>query len=168
MRHHHHHHCHEGSDPHGGPHFRHRRSRFGRWGHAQQDGVIEPAIEAVATLEAEATPSPDDLPVRLFTCVGKGCAHGAEGKALLAALNEAVAAHPTPGVRIDVRACGCLDVCEQGPVVVAYQGNAAKAARPPKGALAGLHNQPVDRFGQVSPDDAGRIVETVLHKTRRS
>jgi len=157
---HHHHPCHEGSARPGGPLFRHHRRRFGRSGHI-------PQIDATATAPESATASsPDDLAVRLFTCVGKDCAHGAEGKALLAALTEAVTAHPTPGVRIDVRACGCLDLCEQGPVVVAYQGKAAEATRPPKGALAGALNRPIEQFGQVSAADAQRIVETVLRKTK--
>jgi len=168
MRHHHHTHCHEGNASHGGPLFGHRRKRFGRRGQPPADGAIETPVENLSPPDASAAAATAETPVRLFTCVGKACAHGAQGKALLAALTEAIAARPTAGVRMDVRACGCLDMCEQGPVVVAYKGGAARAAQPPKSALAGLLTRPVDRFGQVSAADAGRIVDTVLRKIRRA
>lgn len=101
--------------------------------------------------------------IRLFTCVARHCCQGKDGRQLLAALRQAAA---ESGAAIDVKACGCLDQCDDGPVVIAHRGTAARGQRPPEGTLSRLLHRPVGRFTDAQPHDANRIVESLTSKQR--
>ncbi|MFD2235740.1 hypothetical protein [Phaeospirillum tilakii] len=93
-----------------------------------------------------ASPEQRPGPVRLYACVGKHCP---DGRRVLDALRVAAA---ESGVA--VAPCGCLDLCEQGPVVIALP---AEAPPPRRGATGPA---PLATHLRVSPADAARIVAT--------
>lgn len=100
--------------------------------------------------------------IRLFACAGKACRHAPGGQALLEALLREIGLAGPRAAHLDVRSCGCLDKCQEGPVVVAYGGKAAQADFPPKGALRNLVHRPLGTFYKAQPADARRIVDTLL------
>lgn len=135
--------------------FHHRRRHHRRWGVAESDASL-PAMEMPARA---AGPSPT---IRLFTCVGRDCRNAWKGGNLVESLRAEIVRSGVAG--IDVQSCGCLDQCDKGPVVLAYQGKAAQAVRPPKGALSSLLNRPLARFFQATPDQARHIIDTVIRR----
>jgi|GEM_PF-2807814 len=152
----------------GGGRRQHRRERglFGL-GRARDETMV-PADAAPAPVP---TDQPDSVShpetgtaqaVRLFACVGKDCRQEHDARAVLDALRQQVASIETAGLVMDVQPCGCVDLCEQGPVVVACTGPAAQAAHPPVGNNATGSARPLATFVQVTPDKAGSIIETVL------
>jgi (2Fe-2S) ferredoxin len=158
----------DGSD---GPRRGRHRNQRGGWLHAlfhrsrRSRHEIPPdadtAPDALSLPPPEETSVSSPVAVRLFACVGKHCRSGQNGRALIDALRAAAdQAGPDAGP-IAVTPCGCLDRCEEGPVVVAYRGKAAQASRPPQGALAEFLNRPFATFTRVTPETAGRIIATV-------
>ena len=98
----------------------------------------------LAPSPATARPEPQAGPVRLYACVGKHCP---DGRRVLDALRVAAA---ESGVA--VAPCGCLDLCEQGPVVIALPAEAPPPRRGQPGPA------PLATHLRVSPADAARIV----------
>jgi len=94
--------------------------------------------------------------------VGKDCRRTHDAGAVLDALRRTLATVDTGDVPVDVQPCGCLNICEQGPVVVAYGGAAAEAPRPPNGLSEAGENPPLATFTHVTPDKAGEIIDHVL------
>lgn len=146
MHSHHHHH-----GRHGGHHRGHHR------GHHHPHG----ADDATALPVAEEDGAPAKA-ARLFVCSAKSC-RAAGSAELIEALRQRI---QETGADADVRACGCQDCCDDGPVVVAHGGAAAKASKPPKGALARMIHRPLARFQQASADQADIILDHVVAKTR--
>lgn len=148
----HHHHHHHG---HG-----HGQCRGGRpWGrhHSRDDQTADEAATQDATAEGPAAAT------RIFVCAAKSCRHGG-GAELAEALRQRI---EETGADIDVRACGCLDDCDNGPVAVAHGGAAARAARPPKGKMAQWLHRPLARFPRASADQAQAIIDQLTtDKTR--
>lgn len=94
------------------------------------------------------TPAPAAL--RLYACVGKHCPGG---RAVLDALRAAAA-----DSGIVVEPCGCLDLCEQGPVAIALPGDAPPPRRD-RPAVA-----PLARYCQLTPEDAPRIIAALQQR----
>jgi len=82
--------------------------------------------------------------LRLYVCVGKHCPGGRM------VLDSLRAAAVDSGIPVDP--CGCLDLCAQGPVVIALPAD-AKPPRRDQPAPA-----PLARYVQVTPDDAPGII----------
>jgi (2Fe-2S) ferredoxin len=101
----------------------------------------------VAPRTVAALPEQAAGPVRLYACVGKHCP---DGRRVLDALRVAAA---DSGVA--VAPCGCLDLCEQGPVVIALPAEAPPPRRGQPGPA------PLATHLRVSPADAARIVATL-------
>jgi len=95
-------------------------------------------------------PPPAPAALRLYACVGKHCPGG---RAALEALRAAAVESG-----IVVEPCGCLKLCEQGPVVVALPADAPPPRRDQPGA------PPVARYVQVTPDDAPRIIAALQQR----
>ena len=76
-------------------------------------------------------------PRTLFVCVrdrgGKGasCA-GSGSRALLTEMRTILASEQIGDDELALRACGCLGLCKQGPVLVAATGEKALEKKPPK------------------------------------
>ena len=120
-----------------------------------RDTVLPPIDKAMRTQNR----------IRLFVCVGRHCRQAWNGVALIDALRAAIAEHGES--QIDVQSCGCQDMCEQGPVVLAFAGSTADKSHPPKGTLEKLFHRPMKTFTHVSADRAGAIVAAVLAKKGR-
>jgi len=119
----------------GGQH-RHRRGLWHRvWGER-----LPPAAPVVRPASA----------LRLYVCVGKHCPGG---RAVLDALRAAAAESG-----IVVEPCGCLDLCEQGPVAIALPAD----ARPPRRGQPGV--VPLARYCQLTPEEAPRIIAALQQR----
>jgi|GEM_PF-4034457 len=148
------------SHPKGGRRHRHHGHHHHVHGHRHGHGHSHehPALPPEVTETAPDPVAPDHI--RLFTCVARHCCQGKDGKALLAALRQAAA---DSGAPMDVKACGCLDQCDDGPIILAHRGAAARGQRPPEGTLARLFQRPIGRFTNARPEDAERIIQTLVN-----
>jgi (2Fe-2S) ferredoxin len=131
------------SRPAGGRHRHQGGHRRGRH-HSLHPGCDQPSCG-----RSEAAPAPlsaADLATAetLYVCVGKHCP---EGRAVFDALRQ-----ESGDSGIAVEPCGCLDLCEQGPVAIALPGG----VRPPRKGETGA--APLATFFTVTPADAPRII----------
>jgi len=130
---HRHQHCH------GHPH-----SLLRGWdGLGRDRGETAPTPLSPATTEAAET---------LFVCVGKHCPNG---RAVFDALRREAGESKIP-----VQPCGCLGLCEQGPVAILLP----TGSKPPRKGETGT--PPLATFFTVTPADAPRIIATMT--TRRT
>jgi (2Fe-2S) ferredoxin len=63
---------------------------------------------------------------------------------------------------IDVGPSGCLDRCEDGPVVMAFYGRLAEEANPSKELIKASLEDAAHTFTAVATCDVSTILETVL------
>jgi (2Fe-2S) ferredoxin len=63
---------------------------------------------------------------------------------------------------IDVRPSGCLDRCEDGPVVMAFYGQLAEEATPHRELIKASLDDAVHTFTAVSARGVSTILDTVL------
>ena len=102
--------------------------------------------------------------IRIFTCIGRSCREAKGGPSLADALHRELVEAGPAAAHIDVKSCGCLDRCKEGPVAVAFRGKAALQARPPHGFFAQLINRPLGVFRRVTPADSSWIISSLLKK----
>ncbi|OIQ89374.1 hypothetical protein GALL_287500 [mine drainage metagenome] len=122
--------CESGHRRCGPPHRRHQRRR-------RHAAFCETAMAPVAA----AGPTPPQAgagfaPLRLFVCMGRDCRAGRSGPPLIEAVRQALAEAGPAAAHISALSCPCLDRCEDGPLILAYGGEAARQTRPPSGPLA--------------------------------
>lgn len=105
--------------------------------------------------------------LRLFVCVktrmdGR-CSCGAMGATdVILTLREELAHRGRSAAHIDVRPCGCLHQCEEGPIVLGFTGRLAEEALPPEGLLKELLHRPECTFTQVGVGQVSAIVDKLL------
>lgn len=104
---------------------------------------------------------------RIFVCVktrqdGRPACGNAGAAEIVAALRLELARRGQPAAHIDVRPCGCLDRCDQGPVLVGFTGTIAEAAVPPRKLMERLMHRPKVCFEHVSLDNVPAIVDELL------
>jgi hypothetical protein len=111
--------------------------------------------------------------IRVFVCVmqnrhdGASCAE--QGSLdLVDALCQEIAQIGNAAASIDVRPCGCLGICEQGPALLAVGGKAALDTKPPKGFLNRLLCSLRIQFTHARLEDAHRIVEELVNVAAES
>ena len=74
---------------------------------------------------------------RIFVCVKKrgdreaSCARSGSLE-LISAMRTMLAQENIPASELDIRPCGCIDLCDDGPVLVSVSGSAAQEKKPPK------------------------------------
>jgi len=117
-----------------GPHGHGFGHGHGKWhGHGRPEGGrfaafgrgMEPAPEARGDFRgvADAVEARSDAPARVAVCAGRSCQARWDSPSLIEDLRREAAAS---GQRVEVTACGCLDQCRNGPVVVATPAGAGR------------------------------------------
>jgi hypothetical protein len=102
--------------------------------------------------------------IRLFVCKGRKCQHTSEASRLIAALREEIARSGISAGAPDVHASGCLDCCDEGPVVIACWGDAARSSRPPRVGTEAWTRASQDVFFRASPENARHIVDVIVNR----
>lgn len=111
---------------------------------------------------------PNNQPAFLiFVCVktrqdGRPACGNAGAAEILAALRLELARRSQPAAHIDVRPCGCLDRCDEGPVLVGFTGAIAEAAVPPRKFMEKLVHCPKVCFERVSLGHVPAIVDQLV------
>lgn len=111
---------------------------------------------------------PNNQPAfRIFVCVktrqdGRPACGNAGAAEIMAALRVEFVRRGQPAAHIDVRPCGCLDRCDQGPVLVGFSGAIAEAAVPSRKLMENLMRCPEVCFERVSIDHVPAIVDQIL------
>jgi len=107
-------------------------------------------------------------PIRIFVCVdtktdGLRCCAANHSSFLLQRLRRVIAAYGRQAVHLDVRPCNCVGLCDEGPVMLAFGGKAARQVRPPLAFdVPSAGQQPVAQFRNVTEATLESIVETLL------
>jgi (2Fe-2S) ferredoxin len=109
--------------------------------------------------------------IRLFICMKTrhdrrascGCTGAAE---ILKALRLELMRRGQRAAHIDVRPCGCLEMCEDAPVILGFTGAVAEAAMPPRNFFHKLVHRPAVRFKRVSLDQIPQIVDRLLEVSK--
>ncbi len=104
---------------------------------------------------------------RIFVCIksrqdGRPACGNAGAAEVMTALRLELARRGQSAAHIDVRPCGCLDKCEDGPVLVGFTGALAEAAEPPRKLIEKLIHRPKVCFERVSLGDVPAIVDRLL------
>jgi (2Fe-2S) ferredoxin len=104
-------------------------------------------------------------PARIFVCVklrsgDKSSCAGQGSLELVKSLRAGIAAQGEVASHIDVRPCGCLDLCKKGPVVAVVTGKRALKKRPPKK----LKKSSL-LWKRAAADEAGRMIREVQNQS---
>lgn len=107
--------------------------------------------------------------LRLFVCMktrndgdGRSCCAYQGASIVLDELRRQILQRGEEGSHIDVRPSGCLDRCEDGPVVMAFYGPLAEEATPSRELIKASLDDAVYTFTAVSARDVSTILDTVL------
>jgi (2Fe-2S) ferredoxin len=105
--------------------------------------------------------------LRIFACMKTrmdsrpSC--GARGASeIMLALRKELERRGLAAGHIDVRPSGCLDRCEEGPIVLGFTGSVAEQATPPRKLPESLLREPKVTFEHVSVDEIPAIVDKLL------
>jgi hypothetical protein len=107
--------------------------------------------------------------LRLFVCMktrtdGRTCCAYQGSSIILDELRQRVFLRGEQCSHIDVRPSGCLDRCEDGPVVLGFYGELAKEATPSRELIKASLNDAAYTFVAVSARDASTILDTVSER----
>lgn len=105
--------------------------------------------------------------LRLFVCMktrtdGRSCCAHRGASIVLDELRRQGFERGETCSHIDVRPSGCLDRCEDGPVVMAFYGQLAEEATPSRELIKASLEDAAYTFTAVSARDASAILDTVL------
>jgi (2Fe-2S) ferredoxin len=105
--------------------------------------------------------------LRLFVCMktrtdGRPCCAYQGAAIVLDELRREILVRGEQCSHIDVRPSGCLDRCEDGPVVMAFYGQLAEEATPSRELIKESLDDAAYRFTAVSARDVSTILDTVL------
>ena len=105
--------------------------------------------------------------LRIFVCMktrmdGRPSC-GAKGTSeIILALRRELEGRGLSAGHIDVRPSGCLDRCEDGPILLGFTGSVAEQPASPRKLNEGLLRQPKVSFERVSVDQIPAIVDQLL------
>jgi (2Fe-2S) ferredoxin len=105
--------------------------------------------------------------LRLFVCMktrtdGRSCCAHQGASIVLDELRRQIFERGETCSHIDVRPSGCLDRCEDGPVVMAFYGQLAEEATPSRELIKASLEDAAYTFTAVSARDVSAILDTVL------
>src|ERR1700723_4425176 len=105
--------------------------------------------------------------LRLFVCMktrtdGPPCCAYQGAAIVLDELRRQILVRGEQCSHIDVRPSGCLDRCEDGPVVMAFYGQLAEEATPSRELVKASLDAAAYTFTAVSARDVPTILDTVL------
>jgi (2Fe-2S) ferredoxin len=105
--------------------------------------------------------------LRLFVCMktrtdGRSCCAHQGASIVLDELRRQILQRGKTCSHIDVRPSGCLDRCEDGPVVMAFYGQLAEEATPSRELIEASLDDAAYTFTAVSARDVAEILDTVL------
>jgi len=109
--------------------------------------------------------------LRLFVCVktradGRPSCGAAGTAEIIRALRKELADRGRRACHIDVRPCGCVDRCDEGPVLLGFTGHMAEEAQPPRGLLKGLLHRPQITCKRIGVDQVPAIVDKLFEYTK--
>jgi hypothetical protein len=104
---------------------------------------------------------------RIFACVktrqdGRPACGNIGAAEIMTTLRLELARRGQAAAHIDVRPCGCLDKCDEGPVLVGFTGAIAEAAVPPRKLLEKFMHRPKVCLKRASLDEVPAIVDRLL------
>jgi (2Fe-2S) ferredoxin len=104
--------------------------------------------------------------LRLFVCMktrtdGRPCCAYQGASIVLDELRRQILRRGEKCSHIDARPSGCLDRCEEGPVVMAFYGRLAEDANPSREVFKASLNEAAHTFTAVSARDVSTILDTV-------
>jgi (2Fe-2S) ferredoxin len=107
--------------------------------------------------------------LRLFVCMkartdGRSCCAHQGASIVLDELRRQILQRGETCSHIDVRPSGCLDRCEDGPVVMAFYGQLAEEATPSRELIKASLDDAAYTFTAVSARDVSEILDTVLEE----
>jgi (2Fe-2S) ferredoxin len=105
--------------------------------------------------------------LRIFACMktrqdGRPACGNAGAAEILTAIRLELARRGQSAAHIDVRPCGCIDRCKNGPVLVGFTGAIAEAPVPPKNLIEKIMHRPKVSFERVSVEDVQTIVDRLI------
>jgi len=105
--------------------------------------------------------------LRLFVCMktredGRPCCAYQGASIVLDELRRQILQRGEQCSHIDVRPSGCLDRCEDGPVVMAFYGRLAEEATPSRELIKESLDDAAYTFTAVSARGVSTILDTVL------
>jgi NADH:ubiquinone oxidoreductase subunit E len=106
---------------------------------------------------------------RIFVCVkdrgadGTSCA-ASGSRALITSMREALDRESIPSEELDVRPCGCLGLCSQGPVFAAVVGEGAAERKPAKLPRKKKRRANAGAYVKVERDELRGILRETLAK----
>ena len=112
----------------------------------------------------------DRATLRIFACMKTradcraSCGPKGAADAILA-LRKELEGRGVAAAHIDVRPSGCLDRCEEGPVLIGLIGVVAEQTTPPRKLDANQVAHPNVLFERVSVDQIPSIVDELLGRT---
>ena len=109
----------------------------------------------------------EEKALRLFVCLktrtdGRHCCSASQAAHILSRLRTDLASEGQLAAHIDVRPSGCLDRCEEGPVVMGFLGKLAEEAVPSKFLLKRSLDAAAYTFTQLTEDDIPGVIRTLL------
>jgi (2Fe-2S) ferredoxin len=107
--------------------------------------------------------------LRLFVCMktrtdGRTCCAYQGASIVVDELRRQIFLRGEQCSHIGVRPSGCLDRCENGPVVMAFYGELAEEATPSRDLVKASLNDAAYTFVAVSARDASTILDAVLER----
>jgi hypothetical protein len=105
--------------------------------------------------------------LRLFVCMktrtdGRSCCAYQGASILLDELRRQILERGETCSHIEVRPSGCLDRCEDGPVVMAFYGQLAEEATPSRELIKASLEDAAYTFTAVPTREVSAILDTVL------
>lgn len=105
--------------------------------------------------------------LRLFVCMktrtdGRSCCAHQGAAIVLDELRRQILQRGEKCSHIDVRPSGCLDRCEEGPVVMGFYGQLAEDANPSRELIKESLDDAAYTFTGVLARDVSTILDTVL------
>ena len=110
---------------------------------------------------------------RFFVCMktrddGRPCCARQGALVVLNELRRQIFRRGEKCSHIDVRPSGCLDRCDEGPVLMAFYGRLAEAASPSRELVKASLDDAAYTFTKVSLCDVSTILDTVLELHRNN
>ncbi|ADV83665.1 hypothetical protein AciPR4_2903 [Terriglobus saanensis SP1PR4] len=112
--------------------------------------------------------SNNDQPcLRVFVCVttrtrGRQCCASSGSAEIIPALRTELARRGRAAAHIDVRPCGCIHHCDEGPTLIGFTGEIAENPRPPMELSEQFLGRSDLNLTQVSLDQVRAIVDKLL------
>ena len=105
--------------------------------------------------------------LRIFACMktrmdGRPSCGARGASEIILALREELEGRGRAAAHIDVRPSGCMDRCENGPILLGFTGSVAEHPVPPRKLHERLLRRPKVSFERVSVDQIPAIVDKLL------